>query len=768
MLVMFLMVNHMTGFDTYHTNKERIYRFVTPSKSNGQWNYSPGIPIPLVEAVKEEFPEFEKVSFTSYFRTGMIIVNRGKDSEQQFQENSGLVYTDDLFYQIFDRKWLAGNKDNSLKAANSVVLSEKSAKKYFGSIDVLGKSLNLDGEKDLIVTGVMEDYPEDKTDLPFEMLISFATISNDIDIDNWGSISSDNQCYVLLKEGEEISSVEDRMLAFENKYYGEEQPDDYMRHYHELQSLNDLHFDDRYNNYNYKSVSRESILGLVILGIFLLITACVNFINLATAQAVRRSKEVGIRKVLGSNRRQLIFQFLGETLLITLMATVFSFAIAELSLIKLNDFLELNLHLNLASNLMIWVYVISLVLGVTMLAGFYPALILSRYKPIEAIKNTLANSQTGGMLLRRSLVTFQFIISQVLIISIVVITSQMDFLRNAPMGFQKEGIINIYLPSSEKSKREVFRNKITQVSGVESISFAGNPPASNSSNRTNFGYRNADGRKEDVTLAKVADESYISTYELELLAGTSLSASDTLHSFIVNEESLRLMGISDPQDAIGKMITLWGIEAPIVGVVRNFNTTSFRTKVDATIMYNDAQQLYTAGIRINMKNISDTQSRFEAIYKEVYPGYNYDYEFMDQVIEGFYVSETRMAKMLNVFAGIAVFIGCLGLFGLVSFMSNRKVKEIGIRKVLGASSINIIFSFLGEFSKLLMIAFIIAAPIAYFGMESWLQDFSYRIDQTAGMFTLAIAITLVIAFLTVGFQSFKASIANPVNSLRNE
>jgi len=304
--------------------------------------------------------------------------------------------------------------------------------------------------------------------------------------------------------------------------------------------------------------------------------------------------------------------------------------------------------------------------------------------------------------------------------------------------------------------------------GVESISFAKNPPASNSSNRTNFGYRNEDGRKENATLVKVVDENYISTYGLELLAGTSLSASDTLHSFIINQESLRLMGIPDPQDAIGKVISLWGIDAPIVGVVKNFNTTSFRKKVDATILYNDAQQLYTAGIRINMRNISETQSRFEKIFKEVYPGYNYDYEFMDQVIEGFYVSEARMAQMLNVFAGIAVFIGCLGLFGLVSFMSNRKVKEIGIRKVLGASSVNIIFIFFGEFSKLLLFAFIIAAPIAYFGMESWLQDFSYRINQSAGMFALAITITVAIAFMTVGFQSFKASIANPVNSLRNE
>ncbi len=758
----------MTGFDTHHTNKDRIYRFVTASNTKGQLSYSPGIPIPLVEAVKAEFPEFEKVSFTRYFRNGMITVNLGKDNQQQFQEYTGLVYTDDLFYQIFDRKWLAGNKVKSLLAPNSVVLSEKLAIKYFGSIDVLGNSLNLNSDKDLLITGVMEDYPEGKTDFPFEMLISFNTISKDINLNNWGSIASDDQCYALLNDGEDISSVEVRIRDLENKYYGEENSDDYIRHYHEIQSLKDLHFDDRYTNYNYKSVSRESIYGLVMLGIFLLITACVNFINLATAQAVRRSKEVGIRKVLGSGRKQLIFQFLGETMLITLMATVLSFAITELSLIKLNDFLELNLHLNLSSNLMIWVYVISLVLGVTLLAGFYPALILSGYKPIEAINNTLANSQTGGMLLRRSLVTFQFIISQVLIIGIVVITSQMDFLRNSPMGFQKEGIINIYLPSSQKSKREVFRNKILQVPGVESISFVKDPPASNSSSTTNFGYYDEDGRKEDATLVKVVDENYISTFGLKLLAGTSLPASDTLHSFIINEESLRLMGISDPENALGKLINLWGIDAPIVGVVKNFNTASFRKKVKATILYSDAQQYYTAGVKINLVNIPDTQSRFETIFKEVYPGYNYDYEFMDQIIESFYVREARMAQMLNVFAGIAVFIGCLGLFGLVSFMSNRKIKEIGIRKVLGASSGNIIFIFFGEFSKLLLFAFIIAAPIAYFGMESWLQDFSYRINQSAGMFALAIAITLAIAFLTVGFRSFKASIANPVNSLRNE
>ncbi len=769
MLVMYLMVSYMTGFDTHHEKFDRIYRIVTKSFSDERWDFNPGVPVPLAEAARTDFPELERVTMIRYVQSGMITINPGTSEENKFQESTGIGFTDDNLYQILDRPWLAGDPKNSLTNAGSVVLSRKLAMKYFGSLEVLGQSLNMDGKYDLLITGVMEDYPLGQTDFPFEMLISLETITQELidDDEGWNSTWSDNQVYVLLAENESIDNVIDRMPAFRDKYHGPVNPDDYRTSYYEIHPLADVHFDKQYSNLNYRSVSRENILAFMLVGIFLLSAACVNFINLATAQAVKRAKEVGVKKVLGSRRSQLVTQFLLETLIITTLSLLIALGLTELSLIKVNNFLNLNLDLDFGSPGM-WLFLVSLTVGVTFVAGFYPALVLSGFKPLAAIKTTINDMQSGGLLLRRSLVVFQFFISQVLLIGIVVITSQMNYVRNAPLGFDKEGILNIYLPTREISKQQAFKNRVSQLADVKEISLAATSPASTSTSRVNFEYDKEGESKKMSTLIKIADANYLKTYGIQLLAGNGLPDSDTLNGYLLNESLTKSMGYASPEEVVGEYVSVWGREGLVHGVVSDFHTASMRRGIESTALFTDASYYSTMGIVANFNNISALQAQLESIHKELYPGYDYSYQFMDVVIENFYTGEIKMSTMLKVFAAIAVIIGCLGLLGLVSFMANRKIKEIGIRKVMGATVNSILGIFFKEFLKLLVIAFAIATPLSYFGLETWLQEFTYRSDQTVGMYVIALAVTVVIAIATVGYQALKAAGANPVNSLRTE
>lgn len=533
-----------------------------------------------------------------------------------------------------------------------------------------------------------------------------------------------------------------------------------------LQPLSELNYDSRFGNYRYSTVSKPSIMAMGVVAIFLLITACINFINLSTAVAVKRSKEVGIRKVLGGQRFQLIGQYLAETGLITFIALVVSIGLSELTLIKLNSFLDLDLHVHL-KEMSTFLFLVSVWLVVSMLSGFYPAMLLSGFSPALALKNKITNRSTGGFALRRSLVIFQFVISQFLIVGTVILLSQMDFLQNKDLGFAKDAIISIPIPDNAPiNNKKALKSELLRMGGVDQVSLCSALPSSGSVSMTNFRIEGVDDNH--ITQVKLADENYVSLFEINLLTGQDLAGLDTANSCLVNEKLAKTVGFDNPEDIVGRIITIWGRQLPVAGVVKDFHTMSLAREIDPTIIFNRLEFYREFAVSLKAGSFNETIEQIEKSWTAQYPDFLFSYEFLDQQIQEFYDTEQKMSVLLISFSGIAIAIGCLGLYGLISFMANEKEKEIGVRKVLGASIGNILFIFSKEFLILILVAFAIASPLAAFIMGQWLDNFAYRIPIRGFMFVTGIGITLLIAFLTVGYRSVRASLTNPVDALRNE
>ena len=761
-VILYLLVSNLTSIDDYHEKADRIYRVVTKSKNNGQDDYNSGVPVPLIDAMKNEFFEFEIVAPVYYILSGRVVIGEG-NNQRTYEESEGIAYCDGRLYQLLDRKWINGNKETSLKEPNQVVLSESWALRYFKRTDIIGESLEIEGTGELVVTGVMEDYPVGLTDFPFEMLVSYSTKEMEfLQQGGWHSNASDFQCYVLLPEGEDIEKLGQRLPAFADKYYGEDRND---ARTHVFQPLSDIHFDQNYSNFRYKTVSRTSVTVMILLAIFLLIIACINFINLSTAQATSRFREVGIRKVLGSSRSSIVSRFLVETCLITFLALLIALGLAELSLFKVNSFLDVNLSIDLIRSYDIWLFIICIMLIVTFGAGLYPGLVISGHQPSSTLKGGKGSTKGAW---RKSLVIFQFVISQVLIIGTLILLSQLKFYKNAPVGFEREGIVNIHIPHNDRSKMEVFKNKLQQLSEIGSVSLAWGPPAWGGVSTTNVFYRYEGKREEMNAQVKMCDENYTEVFGLEIIAGEGLVASDSANRALINESFAKRMGHLEPGNAVGEIVSIWGKELPVSGVVKDFHTMSFRRQIEPVILYSDKSRYEISAIGLEYDQIGESLDRIEKLYTEVYGGYSFNYSFMDDTFANFYRSEEKMARMLMVFSGIAIFIGCIGLYGLVSFMATNRTKEIGIRKVLGASVGSVIISFSREFTVFILVAFIIAVPLAYFGMNSWLGQFVYRIDPHPLSFIIAMMFTLFIAMATIAYKSLKASLTNPVEALKEE
>ncbi len=769
-LILFLLVRYHHSFDTYHSNYHRIYRANVQSDGNDGKNYTPGVYPVFPETFKNEFPEAEEVTFISYRAGSLVVIPQLEGEAKKYHEEAGVAFAQPNFFDVFDREIVLGDAEKGLDEPNEVILSRRLAIKYFGKDDAIGQVLKYDGQE-YRVTAIMEDFPGN-TDLPFDMLASYVTIKKEKDENGWNGIWSDEQCYFTVKEGSTIADIESRLPAFITKYLGDESKNsdhtDFV-----MQPLSEIHFDERFGNYNYNTVSEAMLLSLTIIGIFLLITACINFINLTTAEAIKRSKEVGIRKSLGSSRAQLVFQFLGETFLITSFSIVGAVVLAEIGLSLLNPFLELQLDLNFSSDGGLWIFLLSTLLIVSFLSGFYPSMIVSGFNPISALKNQVRATHSSGYNLRRSLVVMQFVISQLLIIGTVVLISQMNYLKNKDLGFRKDAIITLSIPEEEKpvegdgeSKMRTLRNELLTIAGVEMTSLSNTPPSSGSVSTTNFKIEGDD--KDYGTQVKQVDGHYLDLYGLELLVGEGVADTDTAQSFIVNERLVHVAGFKDSNEILGKRIRMWGKTLPVSGVVKNFHTVSLQDPLEATIMLNRIRGYSTLSVKLNPQSIAQTLPQIQKLWEQAYPEFIYSYEFVDDQIREFYESERETSVLLTGFTSLAIFIGCLGLFGLTVFMANQKTKEIGVRKVLGASVESILFLFSREFIKLVVLGFLVAAPLAWYVGNEYLNQFAFRVSIGPSVFLIGLTVTLTIAFITVAYRSFHAAKANPVNSLRSE
>ncbi len=765
-LLIFQVIQYEKSFDNFHPDKDRIYRVSVHFNTPDGISFTRGVCFAAGKQLPLDYPQLEQVA-SIYGANGnqLTVLDENNHPQNKFKEN-GLFYIEPQFFNIFHFPFLAGNPKTALSAPNTIVLTQGAAEKYFGDWrKAIGRIIRYQDGKIFKVTGILKNLPVN-TDFPIQVAMSFKSLQNDTSHD-WISTFGDLNTYVRLPPGMSAEKFDASLESFGDKHI----PPDYAKKQgFNLQPLNTVHFDKRFGNFNRATFSKELITALSLIGIFLVVIACINFVNLATAQAVDRAKEVGVRKVLGSRKRQLVTQFLGESFIVTIAAVMIALAIAFLILPLLNQLLEtkITMHIDLA----ILVFLMVVIVLVTLLSGLYPAMVLSGFNPITALKSRFANSTTGGISLRRGLVIIQFILAEALIICTLIVVSQMNYFKTAQMGFDKEAIVTIPIPndSVNQTKITALKTQLLQIPDIKNVSFSTFSISDNSHWGSDFNFDNSPKVSSFNADLKWADADVFKTFGLQMSAGRAYRPSDTIREFVVNETMVNKLGIRNPEQIIGKKLSFWDgqLKGEIVGVVKDFHGNSLAKPMAPVVMSTWKQAYELMAVKLNSRQAIHTLAAIEKLWNATYPESVYEYQFLDDKIADFYKQENQLSQLYKIFAGIAIFISCLGLYGLVSFMATQRRKEIGIRKVLGASVANIIYLFSREFTILVCISFLIAAPLAYYFMHGWLENFTFRISIGWSIFIITIAASVSIAWITVGYQAFRAAIANPVNSLRAE
>lgn len=766
-LLVFLVVSFEMSFDNFHKNRDRIYRVVSNLKQSDGISHLPGAPLPVADALRREFPQLEKVGAVAGV-SHMITVpaaNPAKGTEK-FNEQGKVFATEPSLFEILNFKWLAGNPATALSEINTAVLTKSTADKYFGDWKLaMGKTIRHDNRRVLTITGILDDIPIN-SDFPFRVVISYKTfLDGNPNRNDWESTGSRHYCFVVLPPGFGKDRI-DRMLLELVKRHKPVYANEELW----LQPFHEMHYDERYGNFTFHTFSREMITAMILIGAFLLIIAGVNFINLATAQAVNRSREVGVRKALGSNRRQLILQFLSETALITICALLLAVVLAATALPFVNQLLGVSLSFGIINKAAVVLFLAGVAITVTLLSGFYPAIVISGFNPVTALKSRITARMVGGISLRRGLVVFQFAVAQVLIIGMLVVVEQMDYFRRTPVGFDRASIVVVPVigDSANINKMGYLRNRLLQVPGVKDLSFSFTPPAWGDSWSSDFRLDGALKPTQFSANLKWCDADYFRTYGLKVVAGSVYAPSDTVRGFVVNETLVKMLGFREPEAILGHKLDFWDGErvGPVVGVVKDFHSTDLRQPIQPVVMGSARDNYNYANLKIQPGQMTAALSEIEKIWKDIYPDYIYHHDFVDEALNNFYQNENRLSKLYRLFAGIAIFISCLGLYGLISYMAVQRSKEVGIRKVLGASVADIVLLLSKEFTLLIMIAFAIAVPVAWYLMHRWLENFAFHIDISIGIFLLTILGALCIAWITVGLRTVRAALANPVKAIK--
>ncbi|GAB3990899.1 ABC transporter permease [Spirosoma daeguense] len=782
-LFLFVAIRYELSFDRHNANAARIYRMLGADRTSPDSKPNTGITFPALAALRNDFPDLKhKLTMVSRMRSAVVAVGgKGNTEKKRFQEPDGVItFAEPEYFNLFDYGWQKGSAQTALVNPNTVVLTDRMARKYFGDANPMGQTIRIDNQMDFVVTGVVQAPPATSS-LPFDVFLTHASVvefGNTSPVDDWGSSYGGAQIYMLLPPttaGAETSALlmERRLDDFVKKYHT---PETAKTLRYVLQPLTDIHFATNTSNFSQRSISVEMIWAMVLIGLFILGTACINFVNLATAQAIRRAREVGVRKVLGSSRGQLLRQFMGETGFLTAIAVVLALLVAQGSLPYVSDLLNIIPGaVTLFSPIML-TFLILLGVVTTLLAGFYPALVLSGYQPIVALKAKIQASQSGRYLtLRRGLIIGQFAISQLLIIGTIIAYYQMDYFRSVDLGFTSDAVLTVKIPGNEPGQLENLRAKLRNVPGIQSVSFAMTTPSSTLNWTTGFQFGTDENAYDFGILMRPGDTSYAHTYGLKLLAGRMYQPADTARELVINETFMKRLGFQKPEQVIGKLMAIAGSEVkrPIVGVVKDFNLFSLRDHVEPSVLTTMRSNYHSMGLKLSTQKggteaIGNILKQVETAWTETFPEFVFSYEFMDDTLANFYKSEEKSYALFRLLAAIALFIGCLGLYGVVAFMAETRTKEVGVRKVLGATTAHIFGLFSMDFVKLVLIALIISSPIAWYVMHQWLLKFAYKIDIEWWMFALAGLLAMSIALLTVSFQSIKAAMMNPVKSLRSE
>lgn len=754
-ILLMLWVQDELSFDTFHTKKTELYQVnvsLGTGTSKQSWSVTPAT---LAPYSLREIPEVSgAVRLAPNYDVGMMEVGNQKIT------GKWLSYVDSSFFQLFDYKLIKGNTSKPFPTLQSIIVNETFAKTYFGTTDVIGKTVIADKKDNYVISGVMQDFPKNSTfryDIIFNYELFKSRFGGNMDWktrdEDWGNFVGNT--FLLVKSPENVVSVGKKLTDLMEKHNQYSEGTLFS-----LQPISQVHLhkpDD--SDGGIQTVKIFAIVALVIL-----LIACINYMNLTTALATQRAKEVSVRKIIGANKLQLFRQFLVESSLIFVISLVFSLVLIYFLMPVYNSISAKEMEFNVLSTNVL--SIIALAFGITLfVAGIYPALLLTNFNPIQVLKGKkMVGTSNAGF--RKILVSTQFVFSIVLIISTFIIGRQLTFIQEKNLGYDREHIITFNMRYEMMQKYETVKAELTRNPTVLDITVAGGEIHNLGNTTGDTEWEGKEEKRSFLIRPMSVDRNFLDVFKMKLVNGKGFSGTpaDSAH-YILNETAIKDADITDP---IGKRFKLWDREGTIVGVVQDFHFESIRKKIEPAIFYYRPRNNYKVYIKTKGKDLQNTIADTERMWKSYSADYPFEYEFLDEAYNKLYKSEQTTGKLFNYFAGIAIFIACLGLFGLATYTAQSKTKEIGIRKVLGASISALVFMLSKDFLKLILIACLIAFPTAYYLMDRWLADFAYRIGIGLGEFVIAGVSICLIALFTVSYQAIKASVANPVSSLRSE
>ena len=751
-----LWVQNELSYDRFNKNANEIYRIAARA---GDFKVAIN-PAPMVADLQAKMPVIKN---TVRLATSSNVFEVG---DRKFEEKR-VFYADSTFLQVFSYRLLKGDRASVLNRPDAVLITEDLAKKYFGHEDALGKILRKDNNKDVIVTGILANIPSN-SHLQFDCILPMSSIAQTNDnIKNQVWDNFDFYAYVQLDKTSGPSSAN---IAKFNK----QMDDIYKTHVSEktlkvnfwLQPLTAIHLHSNYQvdlpghgNIQYVNI-------FFVVALFILSVACINFMNLATARSARRAKEVGLRKVVGAGRKQLIGQFLGESMLISFVSLILATGIVWLLLPLFNDLAGKKLSIHLLDSRIITILA-TIALATGLISGSYPALFLSGFQPVKVLKGNV-KTMGGNLIFRNGLVVVQFVVSIMLLAGTAIVYRQLNFIKSMNLGFDKSNLLYLPMAGEMWNKQQALKAELKQNPLTSNYAITSDLPVDLASGTVNVHWEGKDPKSQVVFPTLMVDEGFFNVFQMKILSGRVFSPefkSDSTN-FIVNEKAVQVMGMK-VSNAVGKSLSLWDNKGTIIGVVKNFNYKPIQQPIEPMIL---ALNRWggTAVIRTQPGKTEATIKALGKISADLNPGYPFSYGFLDQDLANQYKGEQRMGSLFNVFAVLAIFISCMGLYGLSAFMAEQRTKEIGVRKVLGASVFKVVYLLSTGFTKLILIAVVIAVPLAWFAINSWLKSFAFRVNADWMVFLIASLAALAIAWLTVSYESIKAAIANPVKSLRNE
>ena len=773
-LLIGIYIQNELSYDRYNKNADHIYRvertFLNAETGALSLQLAAVAP-PFAPLLQNDFKDIKKI-------TSLLPVSNStfKYGDNIFNEKN-MFFADANLFDVFDFKVTKGNPATALNDPFSVMLSEKTARKYFANADPLNKVLRVNNQFDCKVTGIYKELPENSHMHP-ELLVSFNTLKDSAVygaenlMSNWGNNAF--YTYLLVPDHFNVKNFEAQLPAFQNRHipeYGKFKASDYS--ILSLRKLTDIHL---YSHTDEEieingDINRVYIFSAIAL--FILLIACINYMNLSSARSVLRAKEIGVRKTAGASKKELIAQFLSESVFITFIAFILALILTRLGLPWLNKLSgqELSIQSLFQWKILIGILLLPFLVGI--LSGIYPALYLSSFQPVKVLKGVIKKGG-GNISLRKALVVFQFSISIILIIATVIVFQQLNYIQNKSLGFDKEHIVTMRNNAGLNNSFQSFKDELLSNSNIKDVALSSRIPSGRLLDSQGSQLENGNSlapSKADIKYV-VADENFIPTYGINIVAGRNFSKDygmDT-SSFLINETAVKALGLLSNKDAIGKQFQYGGQDGTIAGVFNDFNFESLHQRIIPMVLYEvrqDGSSYNVISIKIS-GNVSAAVDQIEKILKKYLPEIPFEYQFLDELYAKLYTAENRQSSIFTIFSCIAIFIACLGLFGLSAFTITLRVKEIGVRKVLGASSGSIVKLISKDFLLLVVIAAVIAFPVAWYVMNQWLQEFAYRINIDWWVFVLAGFIALLIAFATISLQAIKAARANPVDSLRSE